>query len=119
MVLAVPESYGGSLQSNTQAASGSRSPLRTVTVYRGVKEITFTGAGQTFPLRQVYIVTERTILHDGQILLVPDVEVATYWTTLDLDSSRIEELYHDHATSEQFHSEIKTEMDLERLPAES
>ena len=87
------------------------------TVYRGVKEITFTWDGKSFPLRQVYSVTERTVLHDGQILLVPDVEVATYWTTLDLDSSMIEELYHDHATSEQFHSEIKTDMDLERLPS--
>ena len=27
------------------------------------------------------------------------------------------ELYHQHGTSEQFHSEIKTDMDLERLPS--
>ncbi|MBE0689533.1 MAG: transposase [Anaerolineae bacterium] len=27
------------------------------------------------------------------------------------------ELYHQHGTSEQFHSELKTEMDLERLPS--
>ncbi|WP_425465593.1 hypothetical protein [Paenibacillus hemerocallicola] len=27
------------------------------------------------------------------------------------------ELYRDHGTSEQFHSEIKTDLDLERLPA--
>jgi hypothetical protein len=27
------------------------------------------------------------------------------------------ELYYDHGTSEQFHSEIKTDLDLERLPA--
>jgi len=29
------------------------------------------------------------------------------------------ELYHQHGTSEQFHSEIKTDMDMERLPAGS
>ena len=95
----------------------ARSPRPGKTVYQGVKEITVTCDGQSFPLRQVYIVTERTVLHDGQILLVPDVEAATYWTTLDLDPQAIEALYHDHATSEQFHSEIKTDMDLERLPS--
>ena len=26
-------------------------------------------------------------------------------------------LYHDHGTSEQFHSELKTDMDVERLPS--
>jgi hypothetical protein len=26
-------------------------------------------------------------------------------------------LYHDHATSEQFHSELKTDIDVERLPS--
>jgi hypothetical protein len=29
------------------------------------------------------------------------------------------ELYHEHGTSEQFHSEIKSDMDLERLPCAS
>ena len=27
------------------------------------------------------------------------------------------ELYHDHGTSEQFHSELKTDMDVERFPS--
>ena len=30
---------------------------------------------------------------------------------------KIIELYHQHGTSEQFHSELKTDMDLERLPS--
>ena len=30
----------------------------------------------------VYVATERTILANGQILLTPEVEVDTYWTTL-------------------------------------
>ena len=65
----------------------------------------------------VYVATERTILANGQVLLVPEVEVDTYWTTLKTSVEKIEELYHDHGTSEQFHSEIKTDMDLERFPS--
>lgn len=87
------------------------------TVYRGRKELSMTIAQWPFAVQMVYIVTERTIRADGQILLTPDIEVATYWTTLTADPKTIEELYHNHATSEQFHSEIKTDMDLERLPS--
>lgn len=42
----------------------------------------------------------------------------TAWiTSLDLDEDRIIGLYRDHGTSEQFHSEMKSELDLERLPS--
>jgi hypothetical protein len=67
--------------------------------------------------RVVYEVTRRTIAADGQRLLIPDVEVATYWTSLKLPAKKVLELYRQHGTSEQFHSEIKTDMDLERLPS--
>ena len=33
------------------------------------------------------------------------------------DPADIISLYHDHGTSEQFHSELKTDMDVERLPS--
>jgi len=62
-------------------------------------------------------VTERTVAANGQVLLTPDVEMISYWTTLETSPEMIDQLYHDHATSEQFHSEIKTDMDLERLPS--
>ncbi len=42
----------------------------------------------------------------------------TYWTSLEDDSFQAVLLYHDHGTCEQFHSEIKSDMDLERLPSE-
>ncbi|MBO8129613.1 MAG: transposase [Peptococcaceae bacterium] len=48
-------------------------------------------------------------------MLVPQIEVETYWTTLPDPVDKIIELYHGHGTSEQFHSEIKTDLDLERL----
>jgi hypothetical protein len=69
------------------------------------------------PLRIVYEVIEKTMSSGRQMLLVPEVEVNTYWTDLSEGAEGIIELYHDHGTSEQFHSELKTDMNLERLPS--
>jgi hypothetical protein len=66
--------------------------------------------------RLIFEVIQRTITADGQRLLVPEMEIATWWTSLKLSAKTVIELYHQHGTSEQFHSEIKSEMGLERLP---
>jgi len=68
-------------------------------------------------LRQVFHVIERTIDRHGQVLLIPEIEVDVYWVSLRCAPWRVIELYRDHGTSEQFHSELKTDLDLERLPA--
>ena len=68
-------------------------------------------------VRIVYKVIERTITAAGQVLLIPELEVQTWWTSLDLSEAEIIGLYEAHGTCEQFHSEIKTDMDLERLPS--
>jgi hypothetical protein len=45
-------------------------------------------------------------------------EVGSIWSTqLDLPAPEVARLYEDHGTSEQFHSEMKSELDLERLPS--
>ena len=49
--------------------------------------------------------------------MIPEVEVETYWTSLNDDVTTIIKLYRAHATSEQFHSELKTDLGLERLPS--
>ena len=67
--------------------------------------------------RVVFEVIQRTIMADGQRLLVPDIEIATWWTSLKLPPKLVIELYHQHGTSEQFHSELKSDLDLERLPS--
>ncbi|RKY05840.1 MAG: IS1380 family transposase, partial [Planctomycetota bacterium] len=67
--------------------------------------------------RVVFEVTKRTSTADGQLLLIPELEIATYWTSLKLPAEQVIELYHQHGTSEQFHSEVKTDMDLERFPS--
>jgi hypothetical protein len=69
------------------------------------------------PMRQVFCVTERTTEADGQALLIPRLEVDIYWTSLSDDAATVVRLYRAHGTSEQFHSELKTDLDLERLPS--
>ena len=61
--------------------------------------------------------TERTSDAEGQVLLVSDIEVDTYWTSLNHSPEEVIKQYQNHGTSEQYHSEIKTELDLERLPS--
>ena len=76
------------------------------------------GASINIPVRIVVDAIRRTSKPDGQILLMPEYECKRYVTSLQEASEEdIIELYHLHATSEQFHSEIKTDMDIERLPS--
>lgn len=72
-----------------------------------------------FTVEVAFEVTERTLDHKGNPLLIPQLDVNTYWTNLPDDAESIIDLYHNHGKSEQFHSELKTDMDLERLPAHS
>lgn len=67
--------------------------------------------------RVAFEVMRRTITADGQRLLVPEIEVNTWWTSLRLSAKEVIGLYHAHGTSEQYHSEFKTDLDLERLPS--
>ena len=62
-------------------------------------------------------VIERRIDKHGQHLLVPDIEIEGWWTSPWFDEQSIIALYADHGTSEQFHSELKTDLDMERLPS--
>lgn len=73
--------------------------------------------GYEYSIRQVIRLTERTIDKHGQKLLFPVLELEGWWTSLPYDESDIIHLYADHGTSEQFHSEFKTDLDIERLPS--
>jgi hypothetical protein len=68
-------------------------------------------------LRLVVRVTERTIDKKGQQLLVPEIEIEGWWTSLAEPMADVIEFYKHHGTHEQFHPEIKTDLDLERLPS--
>jgi len=71
-------------------------------------------------VRRVMRLIERTIDRRGQSLLLPEYTLEGWWTSLDeavVDDATIIALYRDHATCEQFHSEFKSDLDVERLPS--
>ena len=72
---------------------------------------------KTYLFTKVIRVTQRSTDRHGQLLLVPEILVEGWWTDLDLSEEKIIALYNKHALSEQFHSEFKTDLDLERLPS--
>ncbi len=67
------------------------------------------------PIFATFEVIERTIDKHGQVLLIPDIEVNTFWTNLPDSAETVIRLYHNHGTSEQFHSELKSDLGVERL----
>lgn len=67
--------------------------------------------------RSAVRVTERWSDAKGNIYLIPQIEVDHYWTSLDEPVSTIILLYHNHAICEQYHSELKHDLDVERLPS--
>jgi len=69
--------------------------------------------------RHILRFTERTIDKYGHGLLMPDQELNAWYTDLPetYTAQQVIALYADHGTSEQFHSEFKTDMDMERLPS--
>jgi hypothetical protein len=65
----------------------------------------------------VYEVTERKTDREGNRLLIAEMEVNSWWTNMDCGVEKVIELYHAHGTSEQYHSELKSDMEVERLPS--
>lgn len=93
---------------------------KTVYIGQTFRDVTYTlpdKTEKTVGIRTIYEITERTIDKNGQYFIVPDIELGTYWTNLSLSDQSIIDLYHAHGESEQYHSEIKTDMDVERLPS--
>lgn len=88
------------------------------TVYTGIHTGKKPAQDESFPaIDVIFQVTERRIAKDGTRLLFPEVEIETFWTNMYESPERVIGLYHDHGTSEQFHSELKSDMNIERLPS--
>ena len=84
------------------------------------KDVTYqteNGESKTVTIRTGYEITERTIDKYGQFLLPSDLEVNTWWMNIGMTDAEVIQNYHAHGECEQFHSEIKTDMDVERLPS--
>lgn len=72
------------------------------------------------PVRRVLRLTERTYDAGGQLLIEPQLVLEGWTTSLPVskfNAQAIIALYADHGTHEQFHSEFKTDLDIERLPS--
>jgi hypothetical protein len=65
----------------------------------------------------IFEVTEKTTDANGQALLIPEIEVNTWWTNIPDSPYEAVRLYRMHGTSEQFHSEYKTDLGIEQLPS--
>jgi hypothetical protein len=75
---------------------------------------------RTYTARRMVRLTERTADRNGQPLLFPALELDGWWTNLaekTCDADALIALYQRRGTSEQYHSEFKTDLDLERLPS--
>lgn len=75
---------------------------------------------RTYTARRMVRLTERTADRHGQPLLFPALELDGWWTNLAekaCDADALIALYQRRGTSEQYHSEFKTDLDLERLPS--
>ena len=116
------ETKEGWLEKVQDCCKDIRHPREGKTVYIGSswKDVPYTtvnGEQKTICLRIGYEIIERTIDKHGQYLFPADIEVNTWWTNLGQSDDNVIRLYHEHGESEQYHSEIKTDMDVERFPS--
>ena len=91
-------------------------PGKRITVWD--EQVAIDGLGQS--VRRVMRLTERTIDAKGQRLIEPQLVLEGWTTSLakrQFDAQAIIGLYEGHGAHEQFHSEFKTDLDLERLPS--
>ena len=103
-------------------AVGEKTPSREgKNVYVGAAHhIKPDSSGEDGHVYAVFEVIERlTDAKTGETFLIPELEVNTWWTNLPEEPETVVELYHRHGTSEQFHSELKTDIGLERMPSGS
>ncbi|WP_419640072.1 transposase, partial [Thiolapillus sp.] len=78
--------------------------------------------GRTHQGRRVVRLIERTEDRQGQPLLFPELTVEGWWTSLDagtVDAQALITLYQQRGTSEQYHSEFKTDLDLASVSSTS
>ena len=68
-------------------------------------------------VRIVVVARERLADATGQVLMLPEVSVETYWTNLSCAETEVESVYRRHGTSEQYHAELKSDLGVERLPS--
>lgn len=105
-------------QRDADPATQWEHPRRGKRVTMWEEAVSIEGIGR--PVRRVLRLIERTIDGRGQHLIQPEFKLDGWTTSLSaktFSGQDIIALYADHGTHEQFHSEFKTDLDLERLPS--
>ncbi len=69
------------------------------------------------PVSVAFEVIERVTDLDSNPFLLPQIKVNTFWTNLVCTADEVIALYHDLGTSEQCHSELKSDLGIEQLPS--
>ena len=87
------------------------------TTWKEISWVDAQGTKRSENIRIVYEITERTADKHGQFFLPSQIDVDMYWDNTGLPDRKVIDLYHAHGESEQYHSEFKTDMDVERLPS--
>ena len=110
------------LESVKDVCTNITNPRDGKTVYKGqtFKQISYRdseGNNQTKMIRVICEITERSIDKHGQFLFPHEVEVETWWDNTGFPDQEVIDLYHAHGEMEQYHSEIKSDMNVERLPS--
>jgi len=75
------------------------------------------GETELVSFRQVNRVTVRNSEANGEINLIPEIEVESYWTSLPDNEEVLIALYHNHTLCKQFHNEIKNDLGAKQLPS--
>ena len=97
--------------------SGHRAGVRSWLVESRAWRPVEVGGREKVSCRLVVRVTEESVDETGQFLAVCRISLDGWLTDLSLPGQDVIRLYCDHGTSEQFHSELKGELALERLPS--
>jgi len=101
-----------------QTETGDQFPYHQIDIgarsWYGERQLSLPGDPEK-QLRVTFRVIERFAAPDGQFLFEPEVTVEAYWTSLEWSPQQIQDFYQQRGTSEQYHSEFKTDLDMERL----
>ncbi len=116
-ILICSELSPAELREQAFAADTPREGKRVGTFSETVTEVF---GDKTREFRRIVRVTVREIDKHGQRLLVPEIALEGWWTSFGegiVSDETVIALYCAHATSEHFHAEFKTDLDIERLPS--
>lgn len=111
--------HGGGMQlaDNIRCDGRPESPRPGKAIWRGIRPGMKPARMEDFRGFMVVEATERAILASGERLLIPELEAGSRWTSLPFPARECVGLCHDHGTSGQFHSELKTDMGVEPPPS--